>query len=105
MSEEQVSTMARLYAERLMRGDTVNESEMRVIIAGLMLSVDKLANAFDDMRGALWSEERMRKMIADEVEKHCAENKRSCIAGEDSAKVREGFAAWCGRTIRAIFAG
>lgn len=105
MSEEQVSTMARLYAERLMRGDTVSEAEMRVIIAGLMLSVDKLANAFDDMRNSLWSEEKMRKMIAEEVEKHCSENKRSCIAGEESDKVRAGFAAWCVRTIRAIFAG
>ena len=105
MSEEQVSTMARLYAERLMRGDTVNESEMRVIIAGLMLSVDKLANAFSDMQHALWSEDKMRALIAEEVEKHCSENKRSCIAGEDSAKVSEGFAAWCGRTIRAIFVG
>ena len=37
--------MARLYAERLMRGDTVNESEMRVIIAGLMLSVDIASRA------------------------------------------------------------
>jgi len=88
-----------------MRGDTVSEAEMRVIIAGLMLSVDKLATAFSDMQKALWSEEKMREMIAAEVEKHCAENKRSCISGEESSKVRERFAAWCGRTIRAIFVG
>ena len=96
MSEEQVSTMAKLYAERLMRGDTVSEAEMRVIIAGLMLSVDKLANAFADMQNVLWSEDKMRGMIVEEVEKHCA-GKQSC------PEKAERSATWVGRMIRSIF--
>ena len=96
MGGEQISTMAKLYAERLMRGDTVSEDEMRVIIAGLMLSVDKLANAFSDMQGGLWSEDKMRGMIAEEVEKHCA-GKKTC-----PEKVEQS-ATWVGRMIRSIF--
>ena len=102
MSDEQISTSAKLNAERLMSGRRITDDEMRVIIAGLMLSVDKLANAFDDMRGALWSEEKMRQMIADEVEKHCAENKRACAVSEGNEETRKGVIAWLGRLIRSI---
>ena len=99
MGTEQVSTMAKLYAERLMRGDTVSEAEVHVIIAGLMLSVDKLANTFADLQANLWSEEKLREMIRDEVAKNCAEKRR-----QDSGCNGGGFAAWCGRLLRG-FAG
>lgn len=102
MSDEQISTSAKLHAERLMSGRKITDDEMRVIIAGLMLSVDKLANAFDDMRGALWSEEKMREMIAEEVKKHCAENKRGCAMSEEKEEARKGVIAWLARLIRSI---
>ena len=98
MGTDQVSTMAKLYAERLMRGDRVSEAEVHVIIAGLMLSVDKLANTFADLQANLWSEEKLREMIRDEVAKNCTEKR------QDSGCKGGGFAAWCGRLLRG-FAG
>jgi len=71
MSE--VDTMAKLHAERLMRGDAVTEAEMRVIMAGLMLSVDRLAHAVDAFRELLWSEDKLRVLIRAEVKDHCNE--------------------------------
>ena len=41
--QEPTDNIATLYARRLMDGDRVSEDEMRVIVAGLMLSVDRLA--------------------------------------------------------------
>lgn len=73
MSDAEVDTMAKLYAERLMRGDNVTEAEMRVIMAGLMLSVDRLAHAVDGFRDLLWSEEKLRLLIRSEVKHHCSE--------------------------------
>ena len=94
MSAEQISTMAKLYAERLMRGDRVSEAEIHVIIAGLMLSVDKLANTFSDLQQNLWSEEKLRELIREEVKRTCAEKRQDggCKSG--------GLAAWFGRLIR-----
>ncbi len=100
-ANEQISTMARLYAERLMRGDTVSEAETRVIIAGLMLSVDNLANAFTGLKDALWSEEKMREMIRHEVQEHC---KGERDAG-GCARRGGGFAAWIGRLLRGFAGG
>lgn len=93
MSGEENATMAKLYAERLMRGDTVSEAEMRVIMAGLMLSVDRLAHAVDAFRELLWSEDRLRAVIRDEVKEHCRH--RCGDAG--------GFGFWLVRTVRSLF--
>ena len=71
MSSGEIDTMARLHAERLMRGDTVGDDEMRVIIAGLMLSVDRLTHAVDAFRELLWSEDKLRSVIREEVREHC----------------------------------
>lgn len=84
--------MAKLYAERLMRGDAVSEAEMRVIMAGLMLSVDRLAHAVDAFREMLWSEDKLRVLIRAEVEEHC---KARCGAGFDGL--------WVVRAARALF--
>lgn len=97
MSEEQISTMARLYAERLMRGEKISESEQRVILAGLMLAVDKLTNAIERIDGQLWSEVEMRRMIGEEIERHCA----STRAG-GSAAPSTGWAVWLGRIVRTV---
>lgn len=105
MSDEQISTSAKLYAERLMSGRKITDDEMRVIVAGLMLSVDKLANAFEDMRNSLWSEEKMRVMIAEEVERHCAAKEHVCAVSEGGDETRKGVVAWLGRLIRSIFVG
>ena len=94
MSAEQISTMAKLYAERLMRGDRVSEAEIHVIIAGLMLSVDKLANTFSDLQQNLWSEEKLRELIREEVKRTCAEKR------EDGGCKSGGLAAWFGRLLR-----
>ncbi len=97
MSEAEVDSMANLHAERLMRGDqTVTDAEMRIVMAGLLLSVERLTRGLAMFRDALWSEERMRKMIGEEVAKHCAANRAQCrgVAG----------AAWIGRVLRG-FAG
>lgn len=92
---EDVDTMAKLYAERLMRGDAVSEAEMRVIMAGLMLSVDRLAHAVDAFREMLWSEDKLRMLIRSEVREHCKE--RRCVEGSD------GLWCWFVRTARALF--
>ena len=87
-----VDTMAKLYAERLMRGDTVTEAEMRVIMAGLMLSVDRLAHAVDAFRDLLWSEDKLRAVIREEVREHCR------------ARCGAGFGGlWVVRAARSLF--
>lgn len=87
-----VDTMAKLYAERLMRGDTVTEAEMRVIMAGLMLSVDRLAHAVDAFRDLLWSEDKLRAVIREEVREHC---RVRCGVGFDGL--------WVVRAARSLF--
>lgn len=99
MSEEKISTMAKLYAERLMRGDHINEDEMRVITAGLMLSVDRLTNVMEDLKGALWSEEQLRTLIGTEIRTHCAAV-RSSMPTPIPPSV---WPAWLGRFFRACF--
>lgn len=101
MSDEQISAFARMNAERLMRGGKISDSEMCVIIAGLMLSVDKLANSFDELKQQLWSEEKMRKMISDEVDKHCKASIGGC---QEKVESSSKSASWIGRMLRS-FAG
>jgi len=88
----EVDTMAKMHAERLMRGDTISEAEIRVIMAGLMLSVDRLAHAVDAFREMLWSEDKLRVLIRAEVAEHCGVR---CGTGFD------GF--WIVRAVRSLF--
>ena len=108
MSEDDVDSMANLHAERLMRGDTsVTDAEMRIVMAGLLLSVERLSRSLAAFRDALWSEERMRKMIGEEVAKHCAANQAKCRADADAEAFKQSrwfSAAWFGRVLRG-FAG
>lgn len=115
MSEEQVSTAARLNAERLMSGRRITDDEMRVIIAGLMLSVDELTHVVKGLTSKLWtdeqlrrsmreevvtwSEESLRKIIGEEVSSHCAGRSRECAAQSEPKS-----ATWVGRMLRS-FAG
>lgn len=96
MSDEDVSTMAKLQAERLMRGENVTDSEMRIVTAGLMLAVDELARAVKGLKTQLWPEAKLRQIIGEEIEKHCAAKIKAC--SENS-----GFSAtWIGRLVRSI---
>lgn len=108
MSGNEVSCMARLTAERIMRGEKISDGEMRMVVAGLLLQGDKLASgmeatqnsltqtqtALEDMRGSLWSEERLRQIIGGQIQTHCRAAKQACAApAVDSA-------SWIGRLLR-----
>ncbi len=88
-----------------MRGDqTVTDAEMRIVIAGLLLSVERLTRGLAAFRESLWSEERMRKMIGEEVKQHCAANQARCRS-DAAAKAHGSMSAtWVGRVLRS-FAG
>ena len=103
MSEEQISTMAKLYAERLMSGDTISESEQRVILAGLMLAVDRLTHAIERIDGQLWTEVQMRSMIGEEIQRHCAATRAASGGSYAVASPPPSWAVWLGRLVRAIF--
>ena len=104
-SQEPADNIATLYARRLMDGDRVSEDEMRVIVAGLMLSVDRLARGLASFEKILWSEEKLRSIVGEEVERRCAAK----AAAKDpscpgAAPVSAGgSAAWTGRMFRALF--
>jgi len=98
MPDEEVSTMARLYAERLMRGDAVSESEMRVIMAGMMLSLDRLTHALNGFRDSLWSETKLRAIIGEEVEARCLSRRGVCPSAAPSER-----ASFWGRFLRVLF--
>ena len=95
MSEEEVGTMARLHAERLMRGEDVSEAEMRIVTAGLMLAVDELSHAVRGLKTQLWPEAILRQIIGEEVAKYCAARGSPC-AGSG------GGALWVGRVLRSL---
>lgn len=99
MSEEQISTAARLNAERLMSGRKITDDEMRVIMAGLLLSVDRLTNALVNMESRLWSETHLREIVGEEITKNCKVNKDACPAEEASQR----SATWFGRFFRSMF--
>ena len=97
MSDEHISTAARLNAERLMSGRRITDDEMRVIMAGLLLSVDRLTNALVNVEARLWSEARLRELVVQEIEKSRKAQKETCPAeGEKSA-------TWLGRFFRSVF--
>ena len=103
--QEPTDNIATLYARRLMDGDRVSEDEMRVIVAGLMLSVDRLARGLASFEKVLWSEERLRALVGEEFERRCAAKAAAkdapCpVAAPVSAG---GSAAWLGRMFRALF--
>ena len=97
MSDDQISVAARLNAERLMSGRKITDDEMRVIMAGLLLAVDRLTNALVSMEGRLWSETRLREIVGAEVERHCRANRALCPGGEARG------ATWLGKLIRSVF--
>ena len=96
MSEEKIDEMAILTAERLMRsGKAVSDAELRLILAGLMLNVGKMASAFERMEKRIWPEEKIRVMIVDIVAEHCAAHRAGCSAS--------GFWPTClGRFVRTV---
>ena len=97
MSDDQISIAARLNAERLMSGRMITEDEMRVIMAGLLLSVDRLTNALVSVEARLWSEARLREMIGEEVVKNCKARKEACPVETGKS------ATWLGRFFRSVF--
>jgi hypothetical protein len=99
MSGGDMSSMARLTAERIMRGETISDGEMRMVVAGLLLSVEKLTDALVRVESGLWSEDRLKAIIAEQVEKHCAARSALLhpqVSSSDSA-------SWVGRLIRTVF--
>ena len=97
MSDDQISIAARLNAERLMSGRKITEDEMRVIMAGLLLSVDRLTNALVNVEGRLWSEEHLREIVGQEIEKSRKARKEACPAEVGKS------ATWLGRFFRSVF--
>ena len=83
--------MAKLIAERLMRGEKISDGEMRMVIAGLMLSVDKITDVMVRVEGSLWTDARLREIIAEEIQAHCKGNAAKCAADT---------AGWWGRLLR-----
>jgi hypothetical protein len=101
-----LDTPAILHAKRLMSGDKVSEGEAHLIMAGLLLSVEKLSRTFERFERSLWSEDKLRAIIAGEVERHCAARAaaRSPCAVPDrvQAPPSGGVAAWIGRLLRGL---
>ena len=109
--QEPSDNIATLYARRLMDGDRVSEDEMRVIVAGLMLSVDRLARGLSSFEKILWSEDKLRALVGEEIEKHCAAKAlaKDFSCPGVSAPVPApapvpygGSAPWVGRMVRAV---
>lgn len=115
MSVDDISPIAKIHAERILRGEGVTDTEMRIVTAGLMLSVDELTHVVKGLTSKLWtddqlrkimreevvswSEESLRKIIGEEVASHCAGKSKDC-----AAQVEPKSATWVGRMLRS-FAG
>lgn len=115
MSVDDISPIAKIHAERILRGEGVTDTEMRIVTAGLMLSVDELTHVVKGLTSKLWtdeqlrrimreevitwSEESLRKIIGEEVSSHCAGRSRECAAQSEPKS-----ATWVGRMLRS-FAG
>ena len=78
MSEEKISEMAKLHARRLVEGVGISDSEMRLVLAGLLLAVDKLTGAIQDVQESLWTEDMLRAMMSETVTKHCRAEQTRC---------------------------
>lgn len=115
MSVDDISPIAKIHAERILRGEGVTDTEMRIVTAGLMLSVDELTHVVKGLTSKLWtddqlrkimreevvtwSDESLRKIIGEEVSSHCAGRSRECAAQSEPKS-----ATWVGRMLRS-FAG
>jgi hypothetical protein len=100
MSADEISPMAKFHAERILRGEGVSDTEMRIVTAGLMLSVDELTHVVKGLSSQLWTEEKLRQIIGEEVTKHCAGKSKECAS--QSAKSEPQSARWFGRMLRSL---
>lgn len=69
MSED-VDTMSRLQAERLM-GQAITADELQRTVASLIIQLDKLNRVFTSLSSQIWSEDKLRSIIGDEMSKRC----------------------------------
>lgn len=99
MSTDEISPMAKFHAERILRGEGVSDTEMRIVTAGLMLSVDELTHVVKGLSSQLWTEEKLRQIIGEEVTKHCAGKAKECAASTQS---EPQSARWFGRMLRSV---
>ena len=115
MAIDDLSPIAKLHAERILRGEGVSDTEMRIVTAGLMLSVDELAHVVKGLTTRLWTDEQLRIIMRDEVSEWADTHLRKIVSEEMSvlcaARSREfarenggTCAAWLGRLFRG-FAG
>lgn len=70
MSGDEVDMMSKLQAERLM-GQQITADELQRTVASLVLQLDKLARAFSQFSAQLWTEDKLRTIIGDEMSKRC----------------------------------
>lgn len=112
MSADEISPMAKIHAERILRGEGVTDVEMRIVTAGLMLAVDQLTNVVKGFTEQLWSEERLRTIIGEEVgtwsdgtlrtvigeevRKHCAGKRKGCAAASGASEKIKASRVWGG---------
>lgn len=68
MSE--VDEMARMEAERLMTHPITSE-ELQKTVAGLILNLEKLSRAFAGVSAMMWTEDRLRHVVGEEMSKRC----------------------------------
>lgn len=99
MSVDDISPIAKIHAERILRGEGVTDTEMRIVTAGLMLSVDELTHVVKGLTSKLWTDDQLRKIMREEVASHCAGKSKDC-----AAQVEPKSATWVGRMLRS-FAG
>lgn len=114
MSTDEISPMAKAHAERILRGEGVTDTEMRIVTAGLMLSVDELTHVVRGLTSKLWTDEQLRKImreevvtwseaelrkvIGEEVTKHCAGKVKECQSSQSEPQ----SATWVGRMLRSL---
>jgi hypothetical protein len=100
MSSEQIDELARIAAERVMKGGDVSEGELKFMIAGLILSVNKLTNALSEMNEKLWTQETLERIIQKQIEEHCKVSGSNC---QDSSDAVETIWTALGRILRRVF--
>lgn len=114
MSVDEISPMAKFHAERILKGEGVSDTEMRIVTAGLMLSVDELTHVVRGLTSQLWTDAQLRKLmreevviwsaadlrsiIRSEVEKHCAGKKHCAALTSEEPK----SANWVGTMLRRL---
>ena len=102
MSEEKIDEIARLAAERVINGGDVSQGELKFMIAGLILSVNKLTNALSETNAKLWTQETLETIIDKRIQKKC-ESCAKCDDGFESEDAVETIWSALGRILRKIF--